>query len=241
VRLCGYAAEATGFLRYKGAKYRILRSITCYGESGLVLSRDGGTWTIFKKYFRDFRIDGEPPSRLSGTEPALSEQPYREIVEEARVLPNNLRESYSGLCLAGRIVGKTSSREAYSAIRFGNTETNYDLPRLLTIPEWSKNATVSRTVFFNTRTEHLESRQSSVSLVIADGDVSFLRVLNRREFQRSDIIGVFNRTIERSNLELVGNRITQLRQWYVDDLEAFHERPKIPRGIGVTILKRKVS
>jgi hypothetical protein len=80
-----------------------------------------------------------------------------------------------------------------------------------------------------------------VSLVIADGDVSFLRVLNRKEFQRSDIIGVFHRTINRDNLELVGNRIAQLRQWYENDLRAFDEMPKAPRGIGAIILKRKVS
>jgi hypothetical protein len=60
-RLCGYASEATGFLRHKRAKYRILGSTNYLGESGLVLSRDGGTWTIFKKRFSDFQIDGEPP------------------------------------------------------------------------------------------------------------------------------------------------------------------------------------
>jgi hypothetical protein len=241
IRLCGYAAEATGFLRYKGAKYRILGSTTCFGEDGLVLSRDGGTWIVFNKRFPEFQIDGEPPSRLSETEPALSAQPYLEILGEARVLPSNLRESYSGLCLAGRSAGKTSTREAYAAIHFGNAETNNDLPRLLTIREWSRPATVSRAVFFNPRTENLESRQSSVSLVIADGDVSFLRILNRREFQRADIIGVFHRTIERNNLELIGNRIAHLRQWYEDDLEVSHEAPKAPRGIGVIILKQKVS
>jgi len=66
-------------------------------------------------------------------------------------------------------------------------------------------------------------------LVIADGDASFLRVLNRPEFQRSDVIGVFHRTCDRDNLELLGNRITDLRQWYVDDAETLGAMPRAPR------------
>ena len=58
----------------------------------------------------------------------------------------------------------------------------------------------------------IDTNAISPALVIADGDASFLKVLARTEFQHSDIIGVFHRTIDRDRLELLGNRMIGLRQ-----------------------------
>jgi hypothetical protein len=49
-RRCGYTSEATGLLRYKGRKLlRILDKTKVADQDVLVLSREGGTWTVFKK------------------------------------------------------------------------------------------------------------------------------------------------------------------------------------------------
>jgi hypothetical protein len=95
--------------------------------------------------------------------------------------------------------------------------------------------------FFNSRTERFDRYASEASLVVTDGDKSFLKVLSRDEFQRSDAIGVFHRIMEREHLEAIGNRIHGLRQWYTDDSETLGRLPKIPRGVSVTILKRRAA
>jgi hypothetical protein len=72
-------------------------------------------------------------------------------------------------------------------------------------------------------------------------DASFLKVLTHAEFQRSDVIGVIHRTIDRDSLELVGNRIIGLRQWYVEDTEALGKMPTEPPGIEWLVLNRRIG
>jgi hypothetical protein len=76
-------------------------------------------------------------------------------------------------------------------------------------------------------------------LVVADGDVSFLKVLDDSEFQRSDVIGVIQRTLERDSLESVGNRMLGLHQWYAEDIELMDQFRNIPVGISLAILRRR--
>jgi hypothetical protein len=239
---CGYSSEATGLLRHKGKKlFRIISTINVAGNQGLVLSIERGTWTVFRGAATDLQIDGEPPLRVANTAGVLPERVYTQIVEGAKVVTANLAESYSGLCFAGRIAGKAASHEVCASIRFRAHGVEYNLPELLTIQGWCTSKGVSRMGFFNARTGQFDGQACSPALVIADGDACLLRVLNRREFQRSDIIGVIHRTIDRDNLELIGNRMTDLRQWYSEDLETLGRTPAAPRGIGILILKRRAS
>ena len=91
--------------------------------------------------------------------------------------------------------------------------------------------------FFNVRTGPFNSRTSEAALVVADGDASFLKVLAQREFQLSDVIGVVHRTTDRDNLEVVGNRMVDLRQWYTEDVETSAQIGTTPRGIGIVVLR----
>ena len=114
-----------------------------------------------------------------------------------------------------------------------------DLASLLTIQAWSPERTVSRVTFFNARTERYDRYVAAPSLIVADGDVSFLKVLARPELQATDVIGVIHRTIDRDALEAVGNRMFGLRQWYGDDPEFMQTFPRFPPGISVCVLHRR--
>jgi hypothetical protein len=103
---------------------------------------------------------------------------------------------------------------------------------------WSTSNRISRVNFFNSRTEQIDRPGSETALVVADGDASFLKVIDLPQFQRSDVIGVISRIVDRERSERVGNRIVGLRQWFVDDPEFYGGRPEAPAGIHVLQLKK---
>lgn len=237
---CGYTSEASGRVRYKGKKIWEVADKTNLADGSIWFYRDPKQWQwLNPKYATEWQLDGEPPPQLINQSKALSEQAYDSIVDGASIVYNNLQRSFSALCLAGRIAGKTASQTAYSSIRFRVREVEYGLQDLLTVHGWNKDSEVSRITFFNPRTQQLDRSAYAPALVVADGDASFLRVLDYPEFQRSDIIGVINRAIERDNLEAVGNRMLGLRQWYSEDIELLDRLPIAPKGINVAIIRRR--
>ncbi len=75
--------------------------------------------------------------------------------------------------------------------------------------------------------------------MIADGDGSFLKVLATAECDDSDVIGVVHRTMDRDRLEAVGEKLESLRQWYESDSSFLEILPERPRGMGISVLKRR--
>ncbi len=194
------------------------------------------------KYAMNWYIDGQPPVQMDISHGQLTDTPYRQLVMNAAILPENLYLTWSGLCLAGRVKGEAATREMCGSIRFQSGATEYTLPELLTIYGWSHrngNDSISRLTFFNPRTDQLDRHGSPPLLVVADGDACFLKALAKSEFQRSDVIGVIHRTIERDSLELIGSRMANLRQWYDADSETLARMLPAPRGISVSILKKR--
>jgi hypothetical protein len=169
----------------------------------------------------------------------LNSSDYAAFARESSLLPDNLKVSFSGLCLAGRAAGESVTRERCSSIRFRFNEVERNLVDLLTIHGWSSGSEVSRMSFFNIRTGRFDRHSCSPTVVVCDGIEGILETLERREFQRADVIGVLNRTVERSRLELLGNRMSELRQWYDTD-EVFASNPP-PPGIRVSALRRRRS
>ena len=237
---CGYTSEATGRVRYMGGHLYIVSEKTDFIAGNIWFFGQGVNRWLNPRYATDWQIDGEPPPQLIDHMRALPEQVYTAIVDGAQVIPDNLRRSFSGLCLAGRVAGQAATREAYASIRFRVGDIEYGLPDLLTVYGWHQCSEVSRITFFNARTQQIDRGAYAPALVVADGDVSFLRVLDRSEFQRSDVIGVISRAIERDNLEAVGNRMLGLRQWYAEDTELTGHLPALPKGISIAILRRRI-
>ena len=244
---CGYAAEATGWVRGKREKlHRIVQisELTTWYEQAIVCldSRKSSTSCILRQSATSWHIDGAPPPQLGlNSEMALPKNAYEQIVEATKILSGNLCKTFSGLCLAGRIAGETASREQYSKIRFKSDQGEYSLLDLLAIHEWSPSNIVSRMAFFNSRTGRLDRRACDPALVVADGAECFLKVLGETDFQRSDAIGIIHRTMERDPLEGVGNRMINLRGWYVEDSGFLGLLPVTPCGITALVLRKRTS
>jgi hypothetical protein len=238
---CGYAAEASGRLRDKNGKVYEISPWTDFKSKKLVVAIPNGTWQVWPQRALDLQTKGQPPARLAHPAGALAQEPYIAIVPGTEIVPANLRESYSGICVAGRRGGEAASREVCASIRFLTGNIEYALPQLLTIQGWSDAAGISRMNFFNIRTDRVDSEALSPALAVADGDASFLKVLTHPEFQNADIIGVMHRTIDRERLDAVGHKIASLRQWYDEDTETFSNCPAVPRGIGFFVYCRALT
>ncbi len=236
---CGYTTEVSGRVRYKGEHLYAVSERTDLVRGEIWFFGQGVDRWLNPPLSIDWQIEGEPLPQLVDETEALPEQVYDVIVDGAQIVAENLQRSFSGLCLAGRVAGEIASREAYASIKFHIGDMEYGLPGLLTVHGWHNSREVSRVTFFNARTQEIGRSSYAPALVVADGDLSFLRVLDRPEFQTSDVIGVIHRIIERDNLESIGNRMLGLRQWYDDDTDSMEWLPNMPKGVSVAILKRR--
>ncbi len=154
------------------------------------------------------------------------------------IAASNLSRSDSAICLAGRVMGQAASAMMLATIRFRTADQVVDLSGLLTV-NGSSNNIVSRVTFFNTRTGQFDRGSGLPSLVVSDGLPSFLKVINANEFQNSDVVGVVHRDVERERLEVLGNKVADLAQWYIADRERIEEIPAAPPGISVSMLRRR--
>jgi hypothetical protein len=197
------------------------------------------TWWPNPSDLIDWQIVGEPYPKLDEQESALSPTPYKEALSNATIVEENLRKSHKGLCLAGRVMGESATREMLTTIKLRCSDGDYGLDDLMTIYGWSKLSQISRMTFFNTRSKTLDRSSSPPSLVTCDGNQSFLVALSRSEFQTSDVIGVMHRMIDRDQLDAIGERLADLRQWYTTDIELASSLPSMPLGMASVYLTRK--
>jgi hypothetical protein len=238
---CGYSERASGIVRDRdGRRYRVTDSIdhATYGSSILCVREEVTTY-LLSSYAKHWTIDGQPRINTDTRGASLDAAPYQHIIDGAKPLLKNLSRSFSGLCLAGRSRGESSSRDMMGSIRFNCGGLEHGLADLLTIDDWSSCNPVSRVSFYNSRTRRMDRFGCSPSLVVADGDSGFLRALDERRFDNSDVIGVVERTLEHDRLESVGNKMTTLRRWYEVDTESARLGGPAPYGITVTILVRR--
>jgi hypothetical protein len=187
----------------------------------------------------NWQFEAEAPVQVLCGDQIPYGQHYAELIEGGNAVDAaNLMQSDSGVCLASRVTGGNSTRSALMTIRFKADGRVGDLSELLAVQDWSLGM-ISRVSFFNSRTEQLDRSTSQPRLVIADGDAAFLKVLERDEFQQSDVVGVMHRTVERDRLETLGERLAGLDQWYERDVEFLRGLPPSPHGIGVLLLRRR--
>jgi len=194
---------------------------------------------IFPSTANAWRFDGEAPmqSVQGGALPFGSF--YAQLLENGNPpVQANLSTSDSSVCLAGRIAGESVTKCSLDSILFQSHNQTVTLSRLLTIQGWSP-GTISRVTFFNSRTCQIDRSTGCTGVVIADGDGAFLKVIEASEFRHSDVIGVFHRVVERDRLEAIGVKIAELAQWYKPEEELIKRLPPAPRGITISILKRR--
>jgi hypothetical protein len=182
-------------------------------------------------------IHGEPPVALLGGQQIPYAELYSRLVSKGGdIAASNLSLTYSQVCLAGRASGAAPTRDSMQAVRLRANGLEADLSQLLTVQGWMPD-TISRVMFYNSRTESFDRQSGAPQVVIADGDTAFLKVTDGTEFANSDVIGVVHRTMERDRLEAIGTKLETLRQWY--DHSELVGLPPIPRGISISVLKRR--
>jgi hypothetical protein len=251
---CGYANEASGIIKSISKPVHTFQicDVGSSGERRISFKRismkssdkkSAAVTTIFPSGTAPrYHVSGEPPPNLIEPEGKALCNPYAEIVPGATMDSDNLKRTFSGICLAGRAAGESATREAYSRTIFKCSGTDFSLSKLLTVHAWSTSNQVSRMLYFNPRTGEFDRRAGAPQLVVADGHDSFLRVLDNRDFQSSSIIGVFHRAIEREKSEEIGNKLQSLRQWYDNDTET-QEKVRAysaPRGVTMKFLRQRV-
>lgn len=241
---CGFTSRASGKVRERDPRVANEISYTIsdrtLSEDRLVLlNRKGSAIFPSSASLARYYIEGEVISQAQNDGAAIVQEMYAGLIPSATICLDNLAKSFSGLCLAGRIAGESTTREAYSSFRFRHHTDQGVLSELLSIHEWSPRQRISRMLYFNARTGKIDRYLYPPRVVVADGSASFLKVLGSNQFQQSDVIGVISRTIDRDGLEAIGNRMAGLQQWYGVDEE--HERilPSALCGISATLLKRR--
>jgi hypothetical protein len=195
--------------------------------------------TIFPSNAREWRFDGEAPVSVSDGVGLQFPYFYKELSGEGFApVASNLTKSDSGICLAGRVSGESVSQTILTQIQFRCHNEDANLASLLAIQNWSP-GTISRVSFFNARTGQVDRNTGLTRLVVADGDLSFLRVLESPVFRNCDVIGLIHRVVNRDRLEAIGLKITELGQWYTPELRALNGTGRAPQGITLLGMKRR--
>ena len=236
---CGYTHEAKGWLNHnKQGKHKISDSTDLEKNKLFVLQNRSQRWWQSPDYALDWQIENEPPPDSSILNEGLSNGVYSKIVDEVSIYEENLSRSYSGLCFAGRPMGRSAVQELCDSFRIMVGSKTFSLSELLTIQGWNTNNKISRMTFFNSRTKEMDRRFTNPHLVVADGSDCFLEILKRKEFQDSDVIGIIHRTIDRNKLEEIFEKLSALRQWYINDTEILDRFENVPYGISINIQKK---
>ena len=247
LKKCGHMSRATGRLKsrkHPRMEYKISEK-TDFKNGQLVFHysdrrKVNGIQYPGASIAVNWYIEGELPVEIDNDKGSLDGDTYSSFIKGANIISENLKRTWYGVCLAGRVTGKEATKKVFASIRFKNGKYEYGLEKLLTVNGWGSFKSMSRMAYFNSRTDNFETHISAPRVVIADGDKSFLRAIARKEFQRSDVIGVIHRVLDRADLEAVGNQVNTLRQWYNDDHEAIKLINHVPAGINMVILRRRV-
>jgi len=192
--------------------------------------------TINRRTASQWNLKGEPPFSTSVGEILPNYGLYLNLISGARpVEQSNLHTTDSTICLAGRSMGEHATLESLCAVSFRHDGIEANLSQLLGLNS-RQSGTVSRTLFYNSRIGKFDRTPHTTRFVIADGDVPFLRVLDNNAFSASTVIAVLHRTIDRSNLEAIGGKLADLRQWYRPYTMALAQVQNMPAGLAILAL-----
>jgi hypothetical protein len=187
----------------------------------------------------DWQFEGEPPVRVRVGDRIPYESVYSELLDGAGPLhQDNLSRTDSGVCLAGRLLGEQGTQKVLAEITFEADGCRADLSQLLTVHSWTPQ-TISRASLFNARTGEHDRTAVRPQLVVADGDVSFLKVVDREEFEKSDVIGVTHLMVERDRLEDLAEKLESLRRRHYESSDGAGGVSKPPpRGVAAVTIRR---
>ena len=189
-------------------------------------------------HIKDVGFEGEPFPEVSDG----NELPYRFIYEnitgsDGVILQDNLRKTYSAVCLATRKSGMSMTRLIMESIVFHLGSISASLDQLIAIHEWSREK-ISRTSLYNSRTEEMDRQSVVPKLIVADGDGAFLDAIDKPLFLKSDFIAVIDRTTQRYRLEDIMNKMENMTSRYTREERIPDELQACPTGIHLAIWKK---
>jgi hypothetical protein len=194
---------------------------------------------VFPYNAYDWQFEDEPFVEVHEGAQIPYKQLYERLIDIGQpIVDANLRQSDSFLCLAGRASGEASTESMMAQVTLTDGNCTASLSGLLSIYAWS-NSLVSRCTFFNARTGDMDRNARTPKLVVADGHKSLLRVLAHPDMSESDVIGIYHRAIDRTELEEIGDKIAGLRQWYQEIPQTESNAAKLPRGINILVLDKR--
>ena len=207
-------------------------------RSGLSIRR-----TISFEQAKDWFFQEEPP--ISESE-AHYQAHYENLLNGAGPIHlSNLTRSdlAGGVCLIGRVAGECATLNLMNDVCFRADDQNANLAELLTIDGWSSHGSspnpVPRVSFVNSRRLSSDPITPKAKVSIVDGDLALLRVLARPEFDECDIVCAYPRSMARERLEELGAKIEHLSQWYSVDHESLSVLPRNPRGIAMSMIRKR--
>jgi hypothetical protein len=245
LKRCGYVYEATGKLVHKTKlkSKALISASTDISNNLLALQIPGrgknGPVTNFltKDGVLDWHVQGHPPVAAHARCDELLSESYQRIKPEIDFVNDNFAQSYLGLCLAGRTMGASATKERCSEISYVGDEGLVSLTDLLALHGWAGTNQIVRGCFYNSRTGDIFPPSAMPGHVVVDGASALLKALSEQIFQRSHIICVVNRLANEDDILDLGEKLSNLRQWYspqIDFLVA--DNHPIPKGISLTSL-----
>ena len=242
---CGYLSEADGRLRKVGGsdkRYMIRFSpeseeiyweLPGRGKNGPIRSPITPSNAI--NYYPSSGFS--PSSGLQGL--GINPLPYTELLPDNRnYLEDNLRTSFSGLCIASHSQGAATTKAMLESYKFIINEARYNISDLLRVAAWIPRDKPSRCQLYNTRTGKLDKPDLPPRVVITHGDNAFLAIISNRTFQHSHIIGVINRSHDRDRLDNTALKLSALHQWYRRDTALEEQLDNDVPGIELLVLRR---
>ena len=180
-----------------------------------------------------WQFEGEAPLNVAPGHALPWHLIYQSLpVQQAPIVGENLAATDSAICFAGRIAGHAPTKAMCESISFRANGSTATLGQLLSVQDWNPGA-ISRLSFFNSRTHQIDRATGHTAVVVADGDAAFLGAISHPGFERCHVIGVFSRIAGRDQLEAVGSKIEELRQWFEIDEDTAGQPPP---GIHATTL-----
>ena len=197
---------------------------------------------------QSLRFYDEPFFKVSAVNGLQYLSIYEVLLESARtVRKENLQQSSSLVCLAGKKRGMNITRDLLARTMFRHDSQEINLDQLLSLIVGQQFDTVSRVTAYNTRTGTIDWRGLPPEIVVADGIDAFLKVLEEsrttgNQFYGCSLVAVIDRAEKRDKLEVLRQAMSDLLHWYQDDSRNLpKEVHEPPAGIGVAsyVIRRR--
>ena len=173
-------------------------------------------FTITQATSHRYTIENGPIVQTRSADTAIDPTPYRALLPQVHFVPDCLSRSYSGLAIAGRSEGERPTRDMLEQVSFMFGTGHFTLGSLLRVEGWNTDQ-VSRARFMNMRGYSAEDDHNpAAEIVVADGISSFQKIYNAQQYQHSDLILVYPRTVEREQLEELSNMLERIDSFYTE-------------------------